>query len=215
MNYRIFGESHGAAIGVVMEGLPSGVELDMEAVRRELQRRAPGNSPLATARREADEAEILSGVFQGFTTGTPLCAVIRNSDQHSGDYDALRIRPRPGHGDYPGFMRYQGYNDHRGGGHFSGRLTAPLVFAGAVAKQLLAGEGVTVGAHIRSIAGIEDLPFANRERPLTPGLLRELNQMSFPVLWQERGEEMQQEILKAKSEVSRNRLPNGKMNYRN
>lgn len=200
MRYDIFGESHGPAIGVVLKGVPSGVELDMEEIRREMARRAPGNSPLATARREPDEVELLSGVFEGCTTGTPLAALIRNTNQHSGDYDALRRLPRPGHGDWPGFMRYQGYNDPRGGGHFSGRLTAPLVFAGAVAKQLLAGEGVTVGAHIRAIAGIEDLPFANRERPLTAPLLRALNRMDFPVLWEERGAEMQEEILKAKAE---------------
>ena len=200
MRYTIFGESHGPAIGVVIQDLPSGIALDMEEIAREMARRAPGNSPLATARREKDVPEILSGLFEGQTTGTPLCAMIANTDQHSGDYDDIRRYPRPGHADYTGFMRYQGCADHRGGGHFSGRLTAPLVFAGAVAKQMLAAEGITIGAHIRSIAGIEDLPFANREKPLTPPLLRELNRMAFPVLWTERGEEMQAEILKAKSE---------------
>lgn len=199
MRHHIFGESHGPAIGVVLEGLPSGVELDLEEIGREMARRAPGKSPLSTPRREADIPEILSGFFEGRTTGTPLCAIIRNTDQHSGDYDALRRLPRPGHADYTGFMRYQGNNDHRGGGHFSGRLTAPLVFAGAVAKQILAAEGITIGAHIRSIAGIEDLPFANGERPLTASLLRELNRMEFPVLWQERGEEMQEEIRKVRA----------------
>jgi chorismate synthase len=199
MKYRIFGESHGPAIGVVLEGLPSGVALDMEEIAFELSRRAPGRDRLSTARREADVPEILSGVFEGHTTGTPLCAVIPNTDQHSGDYDKLRYLPRPGHADYTGFMRYQGYNDYRGGGHFSGRLTAPLVFAGAVAKQILAPEGVTVGAHIRSIGGIEDMPFLNDETPLTAALLRELGRKDFPVLWDERGDAMQAEILKARS----------------
>jgi chorismate synthase len=199
MKHHIFGESHGPAIGVVLEGLPSGVALDMEEIAFELSRRAPGRDRLSTARREADVPEILSGVFEGHTTGTPLCAVIPNTDQHSGDYDKLRYLPRPGHADYTGFMRYQGYNDYRGGGHFSGRLTAPLVFAGAVAKQILAPEGVTVGAHIRSIGGIEDMPFLNDETPLTAALLRELGRKDFPVLREERGEAMQAEILKARS----------------
>lgn len=198
MRYDIFGESHGPAIGVVLKGVPSGVELNRDEIRREMARRAPGNSPLATARKEPDEVEILSGVYEGRTTGTPLAALIRNTNQHSGDYDALKRLPRPGHGDYPGFMRYQGYNDPRGGGHFSGRLTAPLVFAGAVAKQILAGEGITVGAHIQAVAGIEDLPFDNDQKPLTAPLLRELVQMPFPVLCEEQGAAMQAEILKAK-----------------
>ena len=138
MRYSIFGESHGSAIGVVLEQVPPGLVLDREAISKEMARRAPGKSPLSTARKEADIPEILSGVFEGKTTGTPLCAIIHNSDHHSKDYAKTRFLARPSHGDYTGFVRYQGCNDYRGGGHFSGRLTAPLVFAGAVAKQLLA-----------------------------------------------------------------------------
>ncbi len=200
MKHSIFGESHGPAIGVVLEGVPSGVELDLEEIAFEMARRAPGKDPLSTARKEADIPEILSGYFEGHTTGTPLCAVIRNTDTRSRDYAKTKDLARPGHGDYPGFMRYQGYNDYRGGGHFSGRLTAPLVFAGAVAKQILAGEGITVGAHIRSIAGVEDLPFENRENPLTGSLLEQLRRKEFPVIRDERGAEMREAILKAKSE---------------
>ena len=154
MRYTIFGESHGPAIGVVLEGVPAGLDLDLEAVQRELDRRKPGQDPTATARKEADEPEILSGVFEGKTTGTPLCAVIFNTDTRSRDYAQLKNLPRPGHADYAGFVRYQGCNDYRGGGHFSGRLTAPLVFAGAVAKLILKEKGVAVTARISNVAGI-------------------------------------------------------------
>ncbi|MCD7881789.1 MAG: chorismate synthase [Clostridiales bacterium] len=200
MKHMIFGESHGPAIGVVLEGVPAGVELDLEQIAFELSRRAPGQDALSTQRREADVPEILSGVFQGNTTGSPLAAIIRNTDTRSGDYEKTKNLPRPGHADYTGFLRYQGYNDYRGGGHFSGRLTAPLVFAGAVAKQILAGEGVSVGAHIRSIGPVEDTPFQNDERPLTASLLREIAHKPFPVLRDEQGEAMRQEILTAKAD---------------
>ena len=154
MRYTIFGESHGPAIGVTLEGLPSGVELDLDFIRSELKRRAPGQNATSTARREADEPEILSGVFEGKPTGTPLCAIIRNTDTRSKDYSKLRDMPRPGHADYTGQVRYGGCNDYRGGGHFSGRLTAPLVFAGAVAKLVLKERGITVSAQVSNLAGI-------------------------------------------------------------
>ena len=125
MRHIIFGESHGPAIGVTLEGAPSGVALDWDFIRAEMARRAPGGSAMSTARKEADEVQILSGVFEGKTTGTPLCAVISNTDTRSGDYAQLKALPRPGHADYSGGVRYGGHNDYRGGGHFSGRLTAP------------------------------------------------------------------------------------------
>lgn len=156
MRYTIFGESHGPAIGVTLEGVPAGLELDLDFIRSELARRAPGQNAMTTARKEADEPEILSGVFEGKTTGTPLCAVIFNTDTRSRDYAQLKNLPRPGHADYAGFVRYQGCNDYRGGGHFSGRLTAPLVFAGAVAKLILKEKGVAVTARISNVAGIAD-----------------------------------------------------------
>ena len=131
----IYGESHGKSIGVVLDGLPPGLALDEAAIAAEMARRAPGQNALSTARKESDMVEIQSGFFNGFTTGTPLCARIVNSDQHSKDYSILADKMRPGHADYAGHVRYQGFNDYRGGGHFSGRLTAPLVFSGAVAKQ--------------------------------------------------------------------------------
>ena len=156
MRYTIFGESHGPAIGVTLEGVPAGLELDMDFIRSELARRAPGQNAMTTARKEADEPEILSGVFEGKTTGTPLCAVIYNTDTRSKDYAKLKNLPRPGHADYAGFVRYHGCNDYRGGGHFSGRLTAPLVFAGAIAKLIIKEKGVAVTARISNVAGIAD-----------------------------------------------------------
>ena len=194
MRYTIFGESHGPAIGAVLEGVPAGLTLDLDFVQRELDRRAPGRDGLSTARREADRVEVLSGVFDGKTTGAPLCLLIRNSDQHSGDYEAIRYTPRPGHGDYAGFVQSRGCLDYRGGGHFSGRLTAPLVAAGAAAKLLLRERGVTVGAHISAIYGIRDAA------PQSAAELLAVGEKEFPVLDDERGREMRQAILDARKE---------------
>lgn len=157
MKYTIFGESHGSAIGVTLTGVPSGVELDLDFIRAELERRRPGQNALSTARNETDEPEILSGIFEGKTTGTPLCAIIRNGDTRSKDYSRLRVCPRPSHGDFAGSIRYEGCNDYRGGGHFSGRLTAPLVFAGAVAKLILkAACGAQITSRISMLEGVEN-----------------------------------------------------------
>ncbi|MCI7473455.1 MAG: chorismate synthase [Clostridiales bacterium] len=194
MRHMIFGESHGPAIGVVLEGVPAGLELDLEQVQRELDRRKPGQDPTATARKESDLVEVLSGVFEGKTTGAPLAMVIHNSDQHSKDYESIRYTPRPSHGDYAGFIKSRGCLDYRGGGHFSGRLTAPLVAAGAVAKQVLAGRGVQVGAHISSIYGICDAALEDPED------LKAVAAKSFPVLDDSKGEEMRQAILEAREE---------------
>ena len=194
MKYSIFGESHGPAIGVVLEGVPAGIELDMTAIQKEMDRRRPGRNDLSTARKEGDVPEILSGVFEGKTTGTPLCAVIRNTDTRSGDYEATKDLARPGHADYPAHVRYEGFNDYRGGGHFSGRLTAPLVFAGAVAKQILSQKGIHIGAHIISIYGINDAVAEDKNSLLS------VADKAFPVLDDEAGQEMQTAILEAKNE---------------
>ncbi len=194
MKYTIFGESHGPAIGVVLEGVPAGLELDLDAVRFDLSRRAPGKNALSTARREADEPRVLSGVFEGRTTGAPLCAVIENTDARSGDYERTKNLARPGHADYAAHVRYGGFNDYRGGGHFSGRLTAPLVFAGGVAKQLLAQRGIFVGAHISTIYGVNDDPLEDWDS------LRACAAKDFPVLSDEKGAEMREAILEAKNE---------------
>ncbi len=145
----IFGESHGAAVGIVIDGLPPGFTPDMEAVREQMRRRAPGQGEHTTARRETDEPEIISGLFEKKTTGAPLCCLLRNADTRSGDYTPHL--PRPGHADLAAHEKYKGFADYRGGGHFSGRLTASLVFAGALARQLL--PGVTITARIAEIEG--------------------------------------------------------------
>ena len=194
MNYTIFGESHGPAIGVTLTGVPAGLELDWAAIEKDMARRAPGKSPLATARQEADQVQVLSGVFEGKTTGSPLCAMIANTDTRSADYSKTRDLARPGHADYPAHVRYQGFNDYRGGGHFSGRLTAPLVFAGAIAKQILAQRGITVGAHISSIYGVNDEALEDWDT------LKGVADKDFPVLNDEKGQEMQEAILEAKEE---------------
>lgn len=152
IRYIIFGESHGPCVGIVIEGLPAGLPADAETLRRELSRRAGGHK-LTTARRERDEVRFLSGVYNGKTTGMPVCAVIENTDVKSADYDALKNLPRPGHADYTAFIQSGGNNDPRGGGRFSGRLTAPLVAAGALAKEVLAARGITVTARLTHIGG--------------------------------------------------------------
>ena len=154
----IFGQSHAPAIGAVIEGVPAGVAPDMAFIRAFMARRAPGGA-LSTARKEADEVRIIAGLNErGETCGAPLCAVIENADTRSADYDALRDVPRPGHADYTAAVKFSGHNDVRGGGQFSGRLTAPLCFAGALAMQLLAERGVRVKARVRRLAGIDDAP---------------------------------------------------------
>ena len=154
-NFRIaiFGESHAAAIGVEIEGVPAGTRIDMEELKRFLERRAPGRDALSTARREADAPEFLCGVKDGIATGAPIAAIIRNSDTRSGDYGNLANVPRPGHADFPAEVRFAGHQDKAGGGHFSGRLTAPLCVAGGIAIQMLARAGVSVSARAVRIGG--------------------------------------------------------------
>lgn len=192
MEHVIFGESHGPVIGVTLSGVPAGFTLDLEALQRQLDRRAPGKEPTATARKESDTAHVVSGLFEGKTTGAPLTILIQNSDQHSADYDAMRYTPRPSHGDYPGFIASKGCQDHRGGGHFSGRLTAPLVAAGAVARQLLAEQGISVASHIAIIDGEYDAHFDAQAD------LEAVSEKSFPVLDDAAGEKMRALILDAK-----------------
>lgn len=198
LKVSIFGESHGAGIGITIDGLPSGFEINMDEVLKEMARRAPGKSRLSTTRKEADMPEILSGFFEGKTTGTPLCAIIRNSDQNSKDYGKLKDLMRPGHADYPGFIKYKGFNDYRGGGHFSGRITAPLVFAGAVCKQILESKGIRIGAHVKSIGKVNDKSFFDVD--LTNELLDEIKVNELPLLDPKKEEEMRNTILEARKE---------------
>jgi len=157
-NYRIaiFGESHAAAIGIEIEGVPAGAKIDMEALRRFMARRAPGRDGLSTSRCEGDIPEFLCGVKDGVATGAPIAAIIRNSDVRSNDYSGISSIPRPGHADYPAEVKFGGNQDRAGGGHFSGRLTAPLCIAGGIALQLLGERGVSVGARAVRIGGETD-----------------------------------------------------------
>ena len=196
INMTIFGESHGPAIGVVLTGLPAGEPVDTEAIAAQMARRAPGGD-LATPRRETDAFTLLSGVLDGKTTGAPLCATIENHDTRSGDYAALARLPRPSHADYPASVRYGGHNDVRGGGHFSGRLTAPLVLAGAICRQILARRGVTIGAHLCQIGAAADRLFDPCE--LSPELLNLLSNGVFSVLDEEAGERMKAQIRDAQA----------------
>ena len=193
----IFGQSHSEAIGVVIEGIPAGVRLDLDRIQAFLRRRAPGTAAYATQRKESDKPEIVSGLVDGVTCGTPLCAIIRNGDTRSADYEALRAVPRPSHADYPAFLKYGAFHDIRGGGNFSGRMTAPLCFAGAVALQLLAEKGITVGAHIRRIAEIQDIPFDPVS--VDEEALSEVRKKAFPVLNDSAGEDMKRCIEEARS----------------
>ena len=159
LKVSIFGQSHAPGIGCIVDGLPAGEVIDPEALGAFLARRAPGRDPFSTARREADLPEFVSGLLDWKTCGAPLCAVIHNGDQHSKDYSEIADKPRPGHADYTAHIRYGGAQDVRGGGHFSGRLTAPLCIAGGIALQILERRGIRIGAHIYAVGGVYDDAF--------------------------------------------------------
>lgn len=193
----VFGESHSTGIGCVISGLPPAFALDLDLVRQAMARRAPNRTAASTKRLERDQFEILCGYINDKTTGTPLAAIIRNRDQRSQDYRELQTLLRPGHADYTGLVKYQGAGDIRGGGHFSGRITAPLVFAGACARQVLAAHGITVGAHVAEIAGISD----QRYQTFAPDELLKPERHSFPVLDAVSGEQMLAKIEEARQEL--------------
>lgn len=199
IKYTIFGESHGNAIGIVIDGLEPGIELNLEYIACEMKRRAPGTGELVTARAEKDKFEILSGLFNGKTTGAPLCAIIRNSDTHSKDYEETQDLLRPGHADFTGNVKFKGFNDYRGGGPFSGRLTAPIVFAGSIAKDILRKNGINIGSRILSIKDIKDDEIDSLS--ITQETLDYLHNMDFPVLSSEKKALMQQKIIDAKENM--------------
>ena len=192
----IFGESHGEAIGCVIDGLPSGVRLDMDKISLDMSRRAPGKDKTATPRLEKDIPHILSGVLDSVTTGAPLAMIIENTNTKSGDYSNLLTVPRPSHSDYPAYVKYGGNNDIRGGGHFSGRLTAPLVFAGAVAKQILGEKGITIGAHIAQIGSARDEMLDKNNN--SADLLNQLTSKSFSVISKDAEENMRAVVEEAR-----------------
>ena len=193
LKLSIFGQSHGPAIGACLDGIPAGLPVDMEALAAFLRRRAPGQNAYSTPRKEADAPEILAGIVDGFTCGAPIAAIIRNTNTRSGDYDNLKDCPRPGHADYTAQIKYGGFQDTAGGGHFSGRLTAPLCIAGGLCKQWLETQGIQISAHITAIAGGQDQPFdpGNQEFGAV--------HTDFPVLDQAQGARMRKKIEEARS----------------
>ena len=194
----VFGQSHAEAIGVCIDGLPAGERVDREELGRFMQRRAPGRSKVSTPRREADEVKILCGLVEDVTCGAPLAAIIDNTNTRSRDYEFLKETPRPAHADYPAQVKYGGFQDVRGGGHFSGRLTAPLCVAGGICLQILARKGIEIAAHISSVGDVQDEGFD--PMGLSPESLERLRAADFPTLSAEKGEEMSALILAASAE---------------
>lgn len=190
LRLSIFGQSHSEAVGMTLDGLPAGIPVDLDELQSFLNRRAPGRNDWSTPRREEDRPEFLCGLKDGFTCGAPLSAIIRNSNTRPKDYSQLKITPRPGHADYTAEVKYRGFQDYSGGGHFSGRLTAPLCIAGGIVKQALKERGIAVDARIKAIAGIVDAsPFA-----------ASVAGKEFPVADDKIGEQMREAIAKARAE---------------
>lgn len=198
LRISVFGQSHGKAIGVNIDGLPAGESIDMDALNAFLARRRPGTSPLSTSRKEKDQPVFLSGLVDNVTCGAPLCAIIENQDPHSPDYANLIDKPRPSHADYTAWVKWDGHADMRGGGHFSGRLTAPLCIAGGIAKQILARQGIHVGAHLASVGTEQDAAF-----PLYPTqeLFDTIARKPFPVVDDTCGARMQELILRTRESL--------------
>ncbi len=197
LRVSVFGQSHGDAVGVLMDGLPAGETIDLAELQAFLERRRAKPDGLSTPRAESDIPRFLSGLQDGRTCGFPLCAVLENKNQRSGDYASLENKPRPGHADYTARVKWRGFADMRGGGHFSGRLTAPLCVAGGIAKQILARRGVYVGAHLQRVGGVSDEAF-----PVfpTPDLLARVAAKPFPVLDDQAGERMKETIAQARKD---------------
>ncbi len=192
LKLSIFGQSHGPAIGMTLDGIPAGLPVDIAQLQAFLARRAPGQNAYSTPRKEADAPEFLAGIVDSYTCGAPIAAIIRNTNTRPGDYSQLKDCPRPGHSDFPAQVKYKGYQDVAGGGHFSGRLTAPLCIAGGLCKQWLETKGIRIGAHISMIAGVADdsLDWVN---PNLDNISKD-----FPVVNPDAGKKMQEEISKAK-----------------
>ncbi len=178
LKISVFGESHGEAIGTVIDGFPAGMKIDFDAISAFMKRRAPGGN-FSTKRKEADIPRIVSGISDGYTNGYPICAVIENTNQHSASYQDKMTVPRPSHADFAAALKYGEHTELHGGGHFSGRLTAPLVFAGALCSQYLALHGVEIAAHIKEMVDVSDSSF---DMNVTVGALRELKSHAFPAI---------------------------------
>lgn len=196
LKLSIFGQSHGAAIGMTLDGIPAGLPVDFQKLQAFLNRRAPGQHDFSTPRKEEDIPEFLSGIVDGYTCGAPITAIIRNNNTRSADYTNLKDCPRPGHADLTAAIKYGGFQDAAGGGHFSGRLTAPLCIAGGLCLQWLEPLGIRIGAHITVCAGVADDPvFLDWAEPNL-----DLIQKDFPVINPKAGQKMRDEIAKAKSD---------------
>lgn len=190
----LFGESHGTGIGAVLDGIAPGIPVSEEFIASKLSLRRPvGN--ISTPRVEMDNFVIESGVFEGHTTGTPICIVIPNENTKSKDYGEIRCKARPGHADFTAFQKYHGFEDYRGGGHFSGRITAGIVAAGAIAISALENKGIYIGTHISRCAGVNDAPFNDVQSNV-----KLLSQKAFAVLDDAAGEEIRKKIVEAKSQ---------------
>lgn len=190
----LFGESHGEQIGAVLDGIAPGIEVDMEFMRGQLELRKP-HGKISTQRIETDEPHIVSGVFEGKTTGTPICILFENANMKSKDYSKTKNLMRPGHADFTAIEKYHGFADYRGGGHFSGRLTTPIVAAGAILIQALQKKGIYIGSHIQSCGPYQDQPFTDYEREIAL-----VNEKRFPVLNEQAAEQMHEYMLQAAGE---------------
>jgi len=178
INVSLFGESHGPLIGVTINGLKSGIKLDIDYINKELQKRKSISS-ISTPRTEKDEIEIVSGYFNGYTTGTPLTIIVKNENTKSKDYQPNLLRPS--HADYSAYLKYDGYQDYRGGGHFSGRLTTGIVIAGAICKQILENKGILIGSHLKQVYNIKDVDFSSDEKILKQEI-QKMNDTDFAVI---------------------------------
>lgn len=192
ISVTLFGESHGDMIGAVLDGLAAGVKIDLDLINKELDKRRPHGN-ISTSRKETDEVRIVSGVMNGFSTGTPITILIENTNINSKDYSALKDTPRPSHADYTAEVKYNGFQDYRGGGHFSARLTAPLVAIGAILKSALMDKGILIGTHIKKLHGICDRDFSSLKDDICL-----LSDKLFPVLDTNSEKSMTEEIVKAK-----------------
>lgn len=199
-NFKVtlFGQSHSEDLGIIIDGISAGYRINKDLIRKNLDRRRPGKNKFSTARKEDDDFKIVSGEVDGLTCGTPICAIIENKDMKSKDYDNLKDRPRPSHADYPAYVKFKGFNDIRGGGQFSGRMTAPIVIAGSIAEDLLLKRGIKIYSRIKSIGYEEDVKLELRD--INEDKLSNLKNEDFPVFDHEAREKMQEEILKAKED---------------
>lgn len=198
ISMTIFGESHGPCIGITLDGLPAGFKINLERIKEDMEKRKAKGS-ISTQRHEDDEVEIVSGFFNGYTTGTALTILIQNKNTQSKDYSDIQYRLRPGHADFSAYEKYHGFQDYRGGGHFSGRLTAPIVAAGSICRQILETKNILISSHIEQLYALHDAPFSNNIDELKKQI-QTLNKKEFATLDEQVAQNMEQAILEAKNE---------------